>query len=186
MKNFFVISGSSGSGKTTLLESLSRDLNMDISVSCTTRNKRKYEIDGVHYSFVSEEKFQDMIDENKFLEYENVHGDLYGTPLDSVRRYMEENKSIFLELDVKGALSFKKIYPSNTISIFLSPPNLEELRHRLVNRSTESTDEIEKRLSRFEEEDNLKKEFDYTLINDNFETTFEKLKKMVISFKEKD
>jgi guanylate kinase len=99
---------------------------------------------------------------------------------------MEENKSIFLELDVKGALSFKKIYPSNTISIFLSPPNLEELRHRLVNRSTESTDEIEKRLSRFEEEDNLKKEFDYTLINDNFETTFEKLKKMVISFKEKD
>ena len=89
MKNFFIISGSSGSGKTTLLELLSRDLNMDISVSCTTRNKRKYEIDGVHYSFISEKKFQDMINENKFLEYENVHGDLYGTPLDSLKGYLE-------------------------------------------------------------------------------------------------
>ena len=186
MKNFFIISGSSGSGKTTLLELLSRDLNMDISVSCTTRNKRKYEIDGVHYSFISEKNFQEMIDENKFLEYENVHGDLYGTPWDSLKGYLEENKSLFLELDVKGALSLKKIYPSNTISIFLSPPNIDELRTRLVNRSTESDQEIEKRLSRFEQEDNLKKEFDYTLINDNFETTFEKLKKMIISFKEED
>ena len=111
---------------------------MDISVSCTTRNKRKYEIDGVHYSFISEKNFQEMIDENKFLEYENVHGDLYGTPLDSLKGYLEENKSLFLELDVKGALSLKKIYPSNTISIFLSPPNIDELRTRLVNRSTES------------------------------------------------
>ncbi|MFL2485084.1 MAG: guanylate kinase, partial [Candidatus Neomarinimicrobiota bacterium] len=116
----------------------------------------------------------------------NVHGDLYGTPLDSLEGYIEQDKSLFLELDVKGAISLKKIYPSNTVSIFLSPPNIEELKHRLVNRSTESQDEIEKRLSRFEEEDNLKKEFDYTLINDNFETTFEKLKKMIISFREED
>jgi len=186
MKNFFVISGSSGSGKTTLLELLSRDLNIDISVSCTTRKKRKYEIDGVHYLFVSKEKFEEMIDQEKFIEYENVHGDLYGTPLDTLKGYIEKDKSLFLELDVKGALSLKKIYPSNTISIFLSPPNLEELRTRLVSRSTESADEIEKRLSRFGEEDNLKKEFDYTLINDNFETTFEKIKKMIISFTKKD
>ena len=147
MKNFFVISGSSGSGKTTLLELLSRDLNIDISVSCTTRKKRKYEIDGVHYLFVSKEKFEEMIDQEEFLEYENVHGDLYGTPLDTLKGYIEKDKSLFLELDVKGALSLKKIYPSNTISIFLSPPNLEELRARLVSRSTESADEIEKRLS---------------------------------------
>lgn len=186
MKNFFIISGSSGSGKTTLLELLSRDLNMDISVSCTTRNKREYEIDGVHYRFISMEEFQNMIEEDKFLEYENVHGNLYGTPLDSLEGYIEQNKSLFLELDVKGAINLKKIYPLNTISIFLSPPNIEELRHRLLNRSTESQDEIEKRLSRFEEEDNLKKEFDYTLINDNFETTFEKIKKMIISFKEEE
>ena len=186
MKNFFIISGSSGSGKTTLIELLSRDLNMDISVSCTTRNKREYEIDGVHYRFISEKEFQKMIDENRFLEHENVHGDLYGTPLDSLEGCIEQDKSLFLELDVKGAISVKKIYPLNTVSIFLSPPNIEELKHRLVNRSTESEDQIEKRLSRFEEEDNLKKEFDYTLINDNFEATFAKLKKMIISFKEED
>ena len=77
MKNFFIVSGSSGSGKTTLLELLSRDLNIEISVSFTTRNKREYEIDGVHYNFISKEKFEKMINENLFLEYENVHGDLY-------------------------------------------------------------------------------------------------------------
>ena len=186
MKNFFIMSGSSGSGKTTLLELLSRDLSIDISVSCTTRNKRKYEIDGVHYDFISNEKFEKMINDKEFLEYENVHGDLYGTPFHTLKGYLENDKLLFLELDVKGALSLKKIYPRNTVSIFLSPPNLEELRTRLINRSTESNAEIEKRLSRFQEEDNLKKEFDYILINDNFETTFEKIKEMIISFNKKD
>ena len=88
MKNFIVISGSSGSGKTTLLELLSRDLNIEISVSFTTRKKRKYEIDGVHYNFIDEQKFQKMIQENLFLEHENVHGDLYGTALSSLEEYI--------------------------------------------------------------------------------------------------
>ena len=69
---------------------------MDISVSCTTRKKRKYEIDGVHYLFISKEQFQDMIDQEKFIEYENVHGDLYGTPLDSLKGYIEKDNSLFL------------------------------------------------------------------------------------------
>lgn len=186
MKNFFIISGSSGSGKTTLLELLSRDLNIEISVSYTTRNKRKYEIDGVHYHFISKSLFEKMIEDKKFLEFENVHGDLYGTAFESLSKYIEKNKLLFLELDVKGAISLMNHYPDNTVSIFLSPPNIEELRKRLIIRSTETDSEINKRLSRFQEEDNLKKEFDHKLINDNFETTFENIKNIIEQHKNED
>ena len=95
MKNFIIISGSSGSGKTTLLELLSRDLNIEISVSYTTRNKRKYEIDGVHYNFINKEQFEKMIEENLFLEHEDDHGDGYGTALSSLEQYIDNNKHLF-------------------------------------------------------------------------------------------
>ena len=186
MKLLFTLSGSSGSGKTTLLDLLSRDLAIDISVSHTTRERREYEIDGIHYHFVSKDKFNSLTNDDKFIEYENVHGDLYGTTKEGVECYLSEKKPLFLELDVKGALNLKKMYPENTVSIFLSAPNFKELESRLIHRSSESKEEINKRLSRFSEEENLKKEFDYTLINDNFESTFEELKKMILSMIKED
>ena len=186
MKLLFTLSGSSGSGKTTLLDLLSRDLAIDISVSHTTRERREYEIDGIHYHFVSKDKFNSLIENNKFIEYENVHGELYGTTKEGVECYLSEKKPLFLELDVKGALNLKKMYPENTVSIFLSAPNFKELESRLIHRSSESKEEINKRLSRFSEEENLKKEFDYTVINDNFESTFEELKKMILSMIKED
>lgn len=186
MKLFFTLSGSSGSGKTTLLDLLSRDLAINISVSHTTREKREYEVDGLHYYFVSKDEFDSLIDNDKFIEYENVHGDLYGTTKKGVEHYLSEKKPLFLELDVKGALNLKKIYPEDVVSIFLSAPNFNELENRLIHRSSESKEEIKKRLSRFSEEENLKKEFDYTVINDNFESTFEELKKMILSMIKED
>ena len=186
MKLLFTLSGSSGSGKTTLLDLLSRDLAIDISVSHTTRERREYEIDGIHYHFVSKDKFNSFTNDDKFIEYENVHGDLYGTTKEGVECYLSEKKPLFLELDVKGALNLKKMYPENTVSIFLSAPNFKELESRLIHRSSESKEEINKRLSRFSEEENLKKEFDYTVINDNFESTFEELKKMILSMIKED
>ena len=186
MKLLFTLSGSSGSGKTTLLDLLSRDLAIDISVSHTTRERREYEIDGIHYHFVSKDKFNSLTNDDKFIEYENVHGDLYGTTKEGVECYLSEKKPLFLELDVKGALNLKKMYPENTVSIFLSAPNFKELESRLIHRSSESREEINKRLSRFSEEENLKKEFDYTVINDNFESTFEELKKMILSMIKED
>ena len=179
MNLLFTISGSSGSGKTTLLELLSRDLSINISVSHTTREQREYEIDGVHYHFVTKDKFDSLVAADKFIEYENVHGDFYGTTKDVVEDFLKEGKPLFLELDVKGALTLKKLYPNDTFSIFLSVP-IDELENRLINRSSESEDDIKKRLSRFDQEESLKKEFDYTLINDNFETTFEELKNTVL------
>ena len=186
MKLLFTLSGSSGSGKTTLLDLLSRDLAINISVSHTTRERREYEIDGIHYHFVSEEKFNSLIENDKFIEYENVHGDLYGTTKEGVERYLAEKKPLLMELDVKGALNLKKMYPESAISIFLSAPSFNELENRLIHRSSESKEEINKRLSRFSEEENLKKEFDYTVINDNFESTFEELKKMILSMIKED
>lgn len=186
MKLLFTLSGSSGSGKTTLLDLLSRDLAINISVSYTTREKREYEVDGLHYYFVSKDKFDSLINNGMFIEYENVHGDLYGTTKEEVEHYLSEKKPLFLELDVKGALNLKKIYPEDVVSIFLSAPNFNELENRLIHRSSESKEEIEKRLSRFSEEENLKKEFDYTVINDNFESTFEELKKMILSMIKED
>ena len=186
MKLLFTVSGSSGSGKTTLIDLLSRDLAISISVSHTTRERREYEIDGIHYHFVSKDKFNSLTNDDKFIEYENVHGDLYGTTKEGVECYLSENKPLFLELDVKGALNLKKMYPENTVSIFLSAPNFKELESRLIHRSSESKEEINKRLSRFSEEENLKKEFDYTVINDNFESTFEELKKMILSMIKED
>ena len=186
MKLLFTLSGSSGSGKTTLLDLLSRDLAIDISVSHTTRERREYEIDGIHYHFVSKDKFNSLTNDDKFIEYENVHGDLYGTTKEGVERYLAEKKPLLMELDVKGALNLKKMYPENTVSIFLSAPNFKELENRLIHRSSESKEEINKRLSRFSEEENLKKEFDYTVINDNFESTFEELKKMILSMIKED
>ena len=186
MKLLFTLSGSSGSGKTTLIDLLSRDLAISISVSHTTRERREYEIDGIHYHFVSKDKFNSLTNDDKFIEYENVHGDLYGTTKEGVECYLSEKKPLFLELDVKGALNLKKMYPENTVSIFLSAPNFKELESRLIHRSSESKEEINKRLSRFSEEENLKKEFDYTVINDNFESTFEELKKMILSMIKED
>ena len=186
MKLFFTLSGSSGSGKTTLLDLLSRDLAINISVSHTTREKREYEVDGLHYYFVSKDQFDSLINDDTFIEYENVHGDLYGTTKEEVEHYLSEKKPLFLELDVKGALNLKKIYPEDVVSIFLSAPNFNELENRLIHRSSESKEEIKKRLSRFSEEENLKKEFDYTVINDNFESTFEELKKMILSMIKED
>ena len=174
-----ILLGANGSGKTTLLELLSRDLSINISVSHTTREQREYEIDGVHYHFVTKDKFDSLVAADKFIEYENVHGDFYGTTKDVVEDFLKEGKPLFLELDVKGALTLKKLYPNDTFSIFLSVP-IDELENRLINRSSESEDEIKKRLSRFDKEESLKKEFDYTLINDNFETTFEELKNTVL------
>jgi len=186
MKLLFTLSGSSGSGKTTLLDLLSRDLAINISVSHTTRERREYEIDGIHYHFVSKEKFNSLIENDEFIEYENVHGDLYGTTKEGVERYLSEKKPLLMELDVKGALNLKKMYPENAISIFLSAPSFNELENRLIHRSSESKEEIDKRLSRFSEEENLKKEFDYIVINDNFESTFEELKQMILSMIKED
>ena len=170
MKNLFAISGPSGTGKTTLCRGLQKKLpEVSFSVSCTTRKKRFNEIDGQDYHFISIEEFTEHISNNKFIEYETVHGDYYGTLKKTVEDSILNKKLLLLEVDVKGAKTIKCLYPDNLVTIFILPPSLENLQNRLINRGTDSDTRIKKRLNRLELELKEKDWFDYHIINNEIE-----------------
>ncbi len=170
MKNLFAISGPSGTGKTTLCRGLQKKLHgVSFSVSCTTRKKRFNEIDGQDYHFISIEEFTEDISNNKFIEYETVHGDYYGTLKKTVEDSILNKKLLLLEVDVKGAKTIKCLYPDNLVTIFILPPSLDNLQNRLINRGTDSDTRIKKRLNRLELELKEKDWFDYHIINNEIE-----------------
>ena len=170
MKNLFAISGPSGTGKTTLCRGLQKKLSeVSFSVSCTTRKKRFNEIDGQDYHFISIEEFTEDISNNKFIEYETVHGDYYGTLKKTVEDSILNKKLLLLEVDVKGAKTIKCLYPDNLVTIFILPPSLDNLQNRLINRGTDSDTRIKKRLTRLELELKEKDWFDYHIINNEIE-----------------
>ena len=142
---------------------------MSFSVSCTTRKKRFNEIDGQDYHFISIEEFTEDISNNKFIEYETVHGDYYGTLKKTVEDSILNKKLLLLEVDVKGAKTIKCLYPDNLVTIFILPPSLDNLQNRLINRGTDSDTRIKKRLTRLELELKEKDWFDYHIINNEIE-----------------
>ena len=171
MINFITISAPSGSGKTTLCKAL-RKVKSDIewSVSYTTRKKRNSEKNGIDYHFITANKFEDFILNEKFVEWENVHGNYYGTAKDTLKAAIAIEKTLLLEMDVKGSMSIKKLYPDNTFSIFILPPSLEELRARLKKRGTDSDERIEIRLKRYQQEIEFQDRFDAVMINEDLES----------------
>ena len=170
MKNLFAISGPSGTGKTTLCRGLQKKIpEVSFSVSCTTRKKRFNEIDGQDYHFISIEEFTEDISNNKFIEYETVHGDYYGTLKKTVEDSILNKKLLLLEVDVKGAKTIKCLYPDNLVTIFILPPSLDNLQNRLINRGTDSDTRIKNRLNRLELELKEKDWFDYHIINNEIE-----------------
>ena len=176
MKNLIILSAPSGTGKTTLCKKIQKVfLDVEWSVSYTTRLIRKGEKNGKDYNFISLKLFNDMIKNKYFVEWENVHGELYGTIKKNIDFIIKQNKLLLLELDVKGALNVKKLYPDNTYSIFIIPPSISDLKKRLKNRNTESDKKIKIRLNRFKEEIKYKSNFDYIMINNNLEVAFEEL-----------
>ena len=185
MVNFITISAPSGSGKTTLCKAL-QVVEPDIqwSISYTTREKRDIEEDGVDYHFISSDKFEDFIINGYFVEWENVHGYYYGTSLISLNKAIYGNKMLLLEMDVKGSMNIKKLYPEKTFSIFIIPPSIEHLRDRLKNRGTDSARRIEVRLKRFQEEMEFQNKFDYVMVNENLESAKIELKNKVRKLKQ--
>ena len=185
MVNFITISAPSGSGKTTLCKAL-QVVEPDIqwSISYTTREKRDIEEDGIDYHFISSDKFEDFIINGYFVEWENVHGYYYGTSLKSLNNAIHENKMLLLEMDVKGSMNIKKLYPEKTFSIFIIPPSIEHLRDRLKNRGTDSAKRIEVRLKRFQEEMEFQNKFDYVMVNENLESAKIELKNKVRKLKQ--
>ncbi len=180
MINIISISAPSGSGKTTLCKALQKaHPEVKWSVSCTTRQPRPFEVDGVDYTFVSLELFETKIANHEFAEYENVHGEYYGTLKSSLESVVGSESFLLLELDVKGSMKIKEQYPNNAYLIFILPPSMDHLRERLRKRGSDSEERIEKRLQRFEEELGYKDKFDYILINENVEEATQELLEVV-------
>ena len=180
MRNLITISAPSGSGKTTLCKALQKVIpEIEWSTSYTTRKQRSIEFDGVDYHFISMEEFEKKVNKNEFVEYEEVHGDYYGTMKKPLEDAIRGDRLLLLEVDVKGAKSIQSLYPKNTVTIFILPPNLDDLRKRLRSRGTDSEKRIKKRMDRLELELKEKDWFDYHVINNQVEHASNELIKII-------
>ena len=177
--NFFILSGPSGVGKTVFLKKILEEFsNLKCIASYTTRKPREGEKEGETYFFVSPEEFQKLKEEGELLEWEEVHGHFYATAKKEVERVWSEGGAIIKDLDVKGFLSVKKIYPHAT-GIFIHPPSLNELKNRLQERGQESEEDIKKRLSIASGEIAKARHFDFQITNDEFVKAFDEFKKII-------
>ncbi len=173
-----VVSGPSGSGKTTLCRMVEERLKIPHSISYTTRHPRKNEKDGKDYHFITPEKFEEMIQVKEFLEWAEVHGQRYGTSQRDVEKIISKGEDIILDLDTQGALAIQKIEPQS-ILIFVDVPSDEVLQERLGKRGTEQEEILLKRLQSAKMERDVKAHYDYHLLNENLEKTFEEILKII-------
>lgn len=171
-----VLSGPSGVGKGTVRQAIfSRgEREFKYSISATTRKQRVGEVDGVDYFFKTREEFEQMIADNGLLEYTEYVGNYYGTPLDYVEKTLAAGNDIFLEIEVQGAMQVKERMPEG-IFIFLTPPDLDELESRIVNRGTDASPVIQKRMEKAVEELALMRYYDYAVENDTVENAVQKV-----------
>jgi len=175
----FVVSAPSGAGKTSLVKALlERDQGLALSVSCTTRAPRAGEQDGVHYHFLDRERFEAAVAAGEFLEHAEVFGNLYGTREPDVRAHLEAGRDLVLEIDWQGARQVRGRFPT-AVSLFILPPSLGELEHRLRGRATDSEAVIAGRLAQAEDDLHHWPEYDYLVVNDRFESALDDLRSIV-------
>ncbi|MFZ3064005.1 MAG: guanylate kinase [Nitrospirota bacterium] len=176
-----VVSAPSGAGKTTLCKEISRALpNLQHSISYTTRRPRPNETDGVHYFFVTQEKFNKMIKDKEFAEWAVVHGNLYGTSKKQLSEMMDGGIDVILDIDSQGAMQIKENW-GNGVFVYILPPSFDDLRRRLTERNSDATNEIKKRLENAKKEIPYYKRYNYVIINDKFEKALEDLKSIITS-----
>ena len=171
-----VLSGPAGVGKGTVRQAIFSKGERDFiySISATTRQRREGEVDGVDYFFKTREEFEDMIKNDQLLEYTEYVGNYYGTPVDYVQKTIDAGKDIFLEIEVQGAMQVKERMPEGTY-IFLTPPNMDELEARIVNRGTDESPVIRQRMEKAIEEIELMRYYDYAVENDTVENAVNKV-----------
>ena len=177
----FVITGPSGAGKGTVLKQVMQSLDqLYFSVSATTRAPREGEVDGVHYHFLTKERFEELIANDRFLEYARYAENYYGTPLDPVEEHLEQGHDVILEIELQGALQVKKRLPK-AVLVFIAPPSFEELESRLRGRGTEAEEVILKRLTIARQECANMDEFRYIVVNDEVESAADRLRAIMLS-----
>ncbi|MBP8020573.1 MAG: guanylate kinase [Agitococcus sp.] len=175
----FIVSAASGTGKTTLVKALLKNCdNLSVSISHTTRPIRVGELDTVHYHFTSKDSFVEMIGKGAFLEHAEVFGNYYGTALSTVESTLRQDHDIILEIDWQGAQQVRRLYP-NAVSIFIIPPSRAALRNRLQARGQDSDEVITQRLNGAIADMSHFIEFDFVVINDDFDTALENLRSIV-------
>lgn len=180
-----VISGPSGVGKGTIYNRLlDNDPSLTFSVSVTTRAPREGEIDGVHYFFISEEKYQELKARGAFLEHATVHGHSYGTLKSQVQEKMEMGYNVVLDIDPQGAKQVMAQWPE-CVSIFLLPPSYQKLCERLYGRNTDDPKEIERRLNNARGEIEQVGMYQYTVVNDDLELAFEQVSAIITAEKQR-
>lgn len=175
----FVISGSSGVGKGTLLKMLlEKHSELELSISATTRKPRPGEVDGVNYFFTEREDFEQAVENKEFLEWAEFNGNLYGTKQAWVEKNLYKGRNLILEIETKGALQIKAKLP-DTVLIFILPPSLEELEHRLRGRNTEDETTIQNRLNEAFREIECSKNYDYKIVNDDLKRALSELEETI-------
>ncbi len=175
-----VVCAPSGSGKTSICKAyMDKDNLARYSTSLTTRPPRAGEIHGEDYKFVTDEEFTDAIEGDELAEYEKVHDWMYGTPKKEIEDAFVNGERLLIDIDVKGGMAIKSRYPEDTLTIFIKPPSIEELRKRLRGRESESEEKIERRLERYELELSKANEFDIIIKNDDFKTAVDKFSEAI-------
>lgn len=180
-----VFSAPSGSGKTTIVRHLLKheELNLEFSISATSREARFGEVDGVHYHFLDLAEFKRRIKAEEFLEWEEVYRDnFYGTLKSEVQRIWNQGKNVIFDIDVVGGLDIKEIYPDKTLAVFVKPPSIEELKIRLKKRKTETEDKINMRVAKASIELKTASQFDHIILNDNLDIALVKAYNLVADF----
>jgi guanylate kinase len=171
----YIISAASGAGKTTLVNAVLQQVDdLEVSVSHTTRAPREGEVDGVNYHFVDKHRFEEMVEASEFIEYATVFGNMYGTSRQHIQEQLLKGKDVILEIDWQGARQIRQLMP-DCRSVFIVPPSTEALRQRLTSRGTDDEDIIARRMQEAISEMSHYVEFDYLVINDDFDEARENL-----------
>ncbi|NDD49356.1 MAG: guanylate kinase [Alphaproteobacteria bacterium] len=177
-----IISSPSGAGKTTLTRKIISDMEDTVlSISVTTRKKRPNEQEGLHYYFINDSTFNQMVKDGNLLESANVFGFNYGTPRDKVLENIQAGRDVIFDIDWQGASQLRKNFRENILSVFILPPSAAELMSRLIKRDQDSLDVIKKRLNAAYDEIKHWREYDYIIINDDLEKSYNQLRSIIIA-----
>ena len=185
MGKLIIFSAPSGSGKSTIISRLMqhKELHLAFSISCTSRAPRGTERNGVEYFFITPEEFRERISRDEFLEYEEVYADrFYGTLKQQAETQAARGENVVFDVDVKGGCNIKQYYGNRALSIFIQPPSIEELRHRLEGRATDAPEVIEQRLERAAFELTFAPKFDHIVINDDLDSAVAQTYSLIKAF----